>query len=275
MLPLWQFEARDVLWGLLPADGGRIIGEERDLGRKRTAFFCLDQSTGLILWRGRSYGEDWWTGMEAVAGEVLFLHGFATPSLPIHKGLVAVDVASGKQIWKAADFTFVRSSRDSVFVASGDARGATLHRLDARSGRVLESFQRDQERPELSEPEATVDAGVSAPLPLDSLSPVSSAARVALREAGGEGERPPEGICDNGYLVLAVRGAGGDGPEAKGSSGLDLFVINQANGKTKYRDRLHAGVEGSARPTFFVRNHLLLYVKDHRFLTAVPLDPEG
>ncbi len=213
--------------------------------------------------------------MEGVAGEVLFLHGFATPSLPIHKGLVAVDVASGKQLWKAAEFTFVRSSRDGVFAASGEAAGTTLHRLDARSGRVLESFHRDQEQPRLSEPEAAVDAGVSAPLPLESLSAVSSAARLALREAGEQGGWPPEGICDNGYLVLAVRGAGGDRPAAKGPSGQELLVINQANGKTNYRDRLHAGVEGSARPTFFVRNHLLLYVKDHKFLTAVPLDPEG
>jgi hypothetical protein len=274
LTPLWRFTASGVIWRLVAADGGRIVGEDRDLERKKTSFFCLDETTGAVGWKGRSYGEDWWVGIEAVERDTMYLHGFATPAMPGHRGVVAVDVGTGERLWEAEQVRFIRASAERVLVESPDASGSTLCELESRTGRIIEQIPHNRQwgRADEAHTEQQPDASVKAPLPLEFLRELSPAAMLTLET---EKSKALEGVCDSGYLVLALQEGFGSDAGAPGCVNQRIVAIHQASGRVAYRDALETGVSSSVRPTFFVRQHLLQYVKERMSLIAVRLLPEG
>ena len=274
LIPAWRFEASGVIWRLLPAGRDRIVGEERDLVKKSVKFFCLEESTGAIAWKERSYGENWWTGMEAVEDGVLYLHGFATPSLPVHRGIVAVDVVTGTRLWEEKNFRFLRARGPKLLIEAADQSGSRILEMDSRSGRILEQSQSGGRVQDYSS-EQRPDAGVMSPLPLQFLQVISPAMMTAIEGQTGPQTRPPEALLAGGFLAISFHDAPGRESRTENLVNLFLLVIELASGKEVYRDRLVAGVPDSALPTFFVRNHILYYVQDRTKLLAVRLPEEG
>ena len=274
--PAWQFTATGVIWRFMLAEGGRIIGEDRDLEHIKASFFCLEESTGAVRWKDRSYGEDWWTGIETVEGDVLFLHGFATPALPVHRGLVAVDVATGERLWGAPHYSFLGASGGRVLVESREASGSFRYELESRSGRIVESLlQNRQWGEDRSHPEQPPETSVKSPLPLESLEEISTAAKAALVAQQEDGSQALEGLCDSGFLVLALQDVQRESTGRPGLVNHRIVAINQRSGRIVYRDRLADGISAAVRPTFFAWTDVLHYVKDRKTLIAVRLLPEG
>ena len=169
----WQFTTKGVIWRICPGPGRMLIGEERDLESKSTSFFCIDAS-GTALWKERSFGETWWTGIEALHGGVLFLHGYATPDLPTHLGITAVDCVGGQQLWNVPDALFIGARAERVYAWRAGAGAGRMLELACRSGELLS--ERAQSEPDL--PEAVEGLHIQSPDPL----PQSGAEAVALRK---------------------------------------------------------------------------------------------
>src|SRR5713101_5946050 len=95
----WQYTTGGKLWRLYPSASGRIVVEDRDVERKKVSFTCLDQMTGRVLWTDLQFAEKWWITIDSIYHDVLFLHEYATPDMPEHKKIHAVDVESGRLSW--------------------------------------------------------------------------------------------------------------------------------------------------------------------------------
>lgn len=252
-----------------------LVGEERDLEEKRASFFCLKESNGEVVWAHRSYGDWWWTGIEGAAGGVLYVHGFATPSLPVHRGVIAVDIATGTRLWENGAVRFIRAEGTRVTVEAHGAAGSTLQELDSRTGQMAGD---DPQGVSAISPRKSAGphfSDVVAPSSVDSWESVSADARKVLAEHAGADAQNPEFLIDAGCMVFTFLGSIGRGGAEESVGGRTLLVIDLATGRALYRDALQPRDFRTSAQTFFVRNHLLLYVKDRATIVAVRLFPEG
>lgn len=139
--PAWSYSAGGVIWSLTTTNTGKLIGEERNLSEKKASFFCIEQNTGKVLWQNKRFGAQWWIGIEAIHNDVLFLHGFAKPDMPGHKGITAIDVLTGNQLWPNDDLRFVGVAGSSVFGCKDTADASSVFELNLRSGAIIRSLE--------------------------------------------------------------------------------------------------------------------------------------
>jgi hypothetical protein len=246
-----------------------LIGEERDTDAKTVSFFSVDRSG--TLWRGKSFGEQWWTGIEAVSRGVLFLHGFATPDLPGRKGITAVDCGTGDLLWKNMDLTFIAASGSSVYasqeapvepvVAEFNHRTGERVREIGRGGAAVRQVPRGDEIPENVEyPQVLLD---------DDASPV--AAIVRKFSAPALPERSVEYGEHGSFLVIVHDRGDAPAPDGRTTYTRVLDVLERATGNQAMHVTLEQSVTSPAFGTFLVRGDMLYYVRQRKSLTAVEL----
>ncbi len=262
----WRYQPGGVIWSIHPAGRGKIVGEERDVARKATRFFCIELRGGRIQWDKKSFEEPWWVGIEAVHRDVMFLHGFVTPELPVHRGVTAVDLVTGRKLWSHATFTFACPGEHGVVVKQEAYDGDGLLEVDLRTGSVLGTPSSPPEvKPPLSD-----DAFVI-PVPLQETGSVADLPVRGIRrflqdkEVAGE----PEAVLLGeavvfSYYEYAPRAAGtGDGLRHR------LAAIDRASGTVVYDDVLDETRSTIVPDSFFIAENMLCYVRERTQLTAV------
>ncbi|HMK38971.1 MAG TPA: DUF4905 domain-containing protein, partial [Bacteroidota bacterium] len=138
--PSWEYAAEGIIWRLHPAGKGMLIGEERNIESRTTSFFSVGPSG--TLWKGKNFGEQWWTGIETVHRGVLFLYGFATPDLPGRRGITAVDCATGDLLWKNGELTFIAAAGGSMYASRDALEGPRVAEWDSRTGALVKELGR-------------------------------------------------------------------------------------------------------------------------------------
>lgn len=267
--PAWTYKVQGIVWRIVPADPELIVGESRDIDKKLASFFCLDEKNGSPLWEGVSFEEKWWIGIEAIHGDRVLLHGFATPDMPAHKGITALDVFTGKTAWKNQELSFVRFLDDSVIASRSTMDGGSFLELDGRSGRILSD---DLEGFRYSE-NVTLqprDTSLTFPVPLTAVSErgaIIVQKHMPQEEIIGDAE-----VIENDTLLLLgyhkhpVTGGG------EVSITDVLRVIDCDKNEIVYSDTLSSGASQIVPDMFFTRNGKLFYVKNRSELVAVRLD---
>jgi hypothetical protein len=274
--PSWEFATKGFIWRLHPAEGGKLVGEERDVESKTASFFCLDLTVGAALWKEKNYGEQWWTGIETVHRDVIILHGFATPDLPEHKRLTAVDLGTGDQLWRNDEVKFVAAADGKIYASRGTIGGRIFLELDSRTGDLLRELGLEEEG-DRSVPRgeaADVFDDVVFPLPLpegaSGTSPLSSLLHGVCTPAAVTG---PVGYIDLddrvvfGYHEQRLTASKDDVPSFTSL----LAVVDRESGKLLLRVTIDDGVSFPVPDTFLVRTGFLYYIRNRRTLTAVPL----
>jgi hypothetical protein len=95
---VWRFDIdsqRDVL-----------LIEIRDPSEKKVHFSSISLESGQVHFDDLETEERWLTGIEAVYDGVLLLHTYQSESGPAHKGLIALDVFTGKTLWSNFNLSF-------------------------------------------------------------------------------------------------------------------------------------------------------------------------
>lgn len=251
------------------------MGEARDKDAKRVSFFAIDGSTGVPLWQNLGFEEPWWIGIEDVTDEVLLLHKFASPDMPQHRGIIALELKTGKRLWSNDEATFWFSHKTSVYVHRLLFEKRVASELDAKSGAVTKEFSEDGE-PSLyrirEEAIRSNQDGLQFPEVVDPTLNVSEYAAVLKREL------PAKGLL--GAVELAVAGhftvfnyhtvaleAGEEGTLVDSR----LKIIDDRTGNAVYSDTLSRNSVGPVPDSFFIRNRTLFYIKDQKTLVAVQL----
>jgi hypothetical protein len=267
---LWQFSVRGTIWRIATDGLSHIVGEERDAQKKRTSFFCLECESGKVCWSGRRLGDDWWIGIEACVDGVLYLHGFATPELPVHRGITAVDVRSGALLWTDDDIMFLAASGNTLHAVRRGIAGSQIEEMDSRSGEVRQTFEASDR---LVHSIRNAEAGSSGQLTFPGPPPEGDAGEDGIMRRLRE--RP--GAEMMGYIdhpVTPVITSSIDrGTEPRTSAVRDwvLEILDRRTGAVLFTETLSQGTHWPAQETVFVLQNRLFYVKDSTSLVAVLL----
>jgi hypothetical protein len=276
--PAWQFEAAGQLWRILFSGSGRILGEDRDEGKKEVTFFCLDEANGEVLWKAVSFEERWWIGIEAFYDGIVYLHEYIKPDLPQHKKIIAVDLESGKLLWRNDELEplFVTGGKFVAVRSSFEKR--VLYELNPTTGEIEREFSEDNEHFDTArERLSTSQRDFVFPETFDSEVKHENELKASIQTH-----------CDFRKLVGNIEYIHQAGllffnyHERTGSSSADQPTLNNVFKvvNTKKNRVVHSEVlnENASAPTpnsFLLKGTQLFYTKDKKRLVAFHLDEFG
>lgn len=180
--PAWHYTASGVIWRLVPTPSGKLIGESRDLQKKEVSFFCVNRKMGEVLWEEATFGEQWWIDIEAVYEDILLLHKFATPELPEHQGIIAVDVLTGTKLWQNDEVKLEAVTEKALYASRWTERGdRVVLGLDYRTGKLLESLDDMKSGLARTDPQILDVQDLEMPEPVFDLATFNSPANISIR----------------------------------------------------------------------------------------------
>jgi len=263
------------VWRILFGKSNRIIGESRDHGKKKVTFFCLDASTGIPLWEGRSTNDPWWVGIEAVHEDVVLTHGYEQPDMPGHRGIEAWKLETGEELWRNGDVTYWFSYGERVYGYRTLFERRVGYALDLRSGTVVETYEKGIEElfavRQLAVQDAREDHILFPELMEEGRVPGDLQSWLVRETRNKEIVGGIEYLFVDPYLIVNYHiKASHSTPE---SLKLDnhLAIIDVREGARVFADILSREGSAPVPDSFFVREGSLYFVKDQRILHAVVL----
>ncbi len=264
--PAWTYSARGVLWRLQTGSPEFLVGEDRLPDARMVSYFCLDRRTGIPRWEGFVPAEGWWSGIEAVGAGVVLLHGFASPDLPLHSGLTAVDLASGSVVWASPAVRFLRMESHAVLVARDGPGGGVVEQLELETGAMLEEGV-----------SVRSSAGGSGDLPMELPRPLADVEVADPGLLAGLRRSVPEAAlrdsvflaCGDGFCVVSFFE-----PVSRGSGSAfrsTLVVLGGPRWEEVFSDVVQSGAAAVTPEPFFCQNGVLYFVRERSTLVAVPL----
>ena len=246
-----------------------LVGEERNIESKTASFFCVDHSG--TLWKGKNFGEQWWTGIETVHRGVLFLYGFATPDLPGRKGITAVDCATGEILWKNGDLTFIAAAGDKIYSSQEARDGPVVAEVDQRTGTPVREVGRGSSAMQQVPRAADGLENVEYPQVLseDDVSPLS--ALVRKFSAPAVTECPVEYGEHGPFLVIVYHRGKGSARDGGSPFAQMMDVVERTSGTVAMHVTLDPAVSMPALGSFLVHSGMLYFVRERKTLAAVRL----
>lgn len=274
LAPAWSFACRGTLWRLLLGDRGFIVGECRDEGKKETEFFCLNEGTGVPVWRHAGLEERWWIGLEAVSGNRVLLHGFESPDLPGHKRLIALDLDTGKEVWRNDEVTYWFSYQSRVYVYRTMFERRIGQALDLETGELLENHDAIEELATLrqlareEDPHASLDFPEML-VPGDAPPPLRPLIEREIRHQQIVGSI--EAVVREPFVVMNYHRAGKGSTPERALLENHLVIFDASAGKKVFSDVLIRNAHAPVPDAFFLRNSSVFFIKDQRDLCMVRL----
>ena len=252
-----------------------ILGETRDHSRKEASFFCLEGDTGLPRWEGRKLEELWWVGIEAVQGETLLVHQFAQPSMPEHRGIVALDIDTGLERWRNDELAYWFGVGNKVYAYRDTLEKRIGYALNLQTGMIERTFDENLDELRLLRTESSRNlppGDARFPQVLDEGDVDRSVRSAVEKETGGKRlAGPVEYVKEQGLLFFDYHELG------RGSSSEmplydDRFVIVDLQRKKKvFSEIIARGLRTPVPDSFFLRIPFVYFIKDRNILTAIRL----
>ena len=266
----WKYPARGSIWRLLSSERGTLILEERDLAAKELRLTSIDADAGTIVWSTDRFRNRWWLSIETLHGNILFLHEYATPDMPDHKKVIALNLLDGAQVWSNEEMKFLFAHGQSVYVSRDTYDGRTFHELDVATGEVLREV--DDATIGALRPAGESSTGIQFPVALTEGGNDAQEASAAIRSVVGT--RPVAGgveyiDADGRWLIGWHERITPDDP----SSPLRhrFTIVDKAKQSVLYQDDIDASVKVPIPDLFIRRNDMVYYIKDKNSLCAVRL----
>jgi hypothetical protein len=275
--PVWRYKTDGLLWRFLISPRGQILGETRDVAEKKASFFCLDEQSGTPLWEHLCFDEPWWIGIEEIAGTTAFFHRYRKPEQPQHRGIIAVDLLTGKKKWESPDCQYLFSFENSVYGWREMFEGQRYYALDASTGDNVQDFGHDDSTIKRLKNLVNAEdafADYKYPEPADrTLNEHDPFHRLAIRHSTA---RRPASMADalihESYALLSWH------EQAAGFTDDDplydqmFAILGRAQGAPVFTDIIHHNSRHISQDSFFMKGRLVFYVKDAHILCAHLLD---
>jgi hypothetical protein len=259
--PAWTYSSRGVLWHLQTGSPRFLVGEDRVLETKDVSYFCLDRQTGTPRWERFVPPGGWWSGIETVVGEIVVLHGFASPDMPFHRGLTAVHLASGSVVWSQPSHRLLRVESGVLVVVKDGPEGAIVERL-AVDTETVPGGAGPASEPSAILPRIFVETEIE-----------EAGLLAAIRAAIPESVSPSSVfIARSGeHCVLAYGEQLARDREDKPAVRLSVVVLGGPRRSRLFSDVMSETAGAMTPEPFFLQQQILYFVKERSTLVAVPL----
>lgn len=272
--PDWIYRSQGIIWRLLvSADGASIVGEERDVETKKVTAFALRLLDGAVLWNNVGLQESWWIGLEDVSTDTVFLHTFASPDLPGHKGLRAMDLLSGQILWEEKELRLLFRVDNRLWCEPADGNASGVVEVDGRTGIAVGSVTHEEVR-RLAEGITTsnrIPVRLPEPLTDEGVEHRVRSAFASVQKGGGtltaiEHVEHQHAVIAAGYT---------SGPAAKEPVVLmqHLLIVDNQRSGVRYSDIILGKASAVVPDGFFCCTDTVVYVREKHELVGVSLLP--
>jgi hypothetical protein len=228
-----------------------------------------------VLW-DNSFGEQWWIGIEGVHDGILFLHKFAQPDMPEHRGIVAVEIRSGHVLWQNDGWKFEGASGNALFASSRSLTGGMFFEADFRSGITTGEFSSEEAVKQAAKVTTNgIPESEKFPLFLPDIDSGDSEITSLIRNHSDAGRLvgPVEYLELRSLLVYAYH-------ERTPSSTHERMVLDHhlnvvSEDEVLFSEILNRNAPAVMAGNFFVENDMLFFVHERTKLTAVQLLETG
>jgi hypothetical protein len=127
----------------LDHENGLLVLEIRDANTRQVSFAAVDlgktnAASQALLWKDFQPERSWWLSLVGVCKGILLLHRYADSQKPEAKGILAVDVRSGRVLWQLPDWAFLGVDGSVVILHQQGADQLPVYqRMDLRNGTSL------------------------------------------------------------------------------------------------------------------------------------------
>jgi hypothetical protein len=275
LTPAWTFSANGIIWRMVLADPGFLIGECRDPQARLASFFAVETESGNVLWKDLRLVEQWWVGLEAVHNNVILFHGFASPDMPEHRGIQAFDMRTGRELWSNHDFSFWFCHQDQVIVYRDMFERRVGHELDLQTGSLIRTHEASlQELHELRQRAAAEQTMPDAILPefFEEKKAGEEVSQLVKKETKGKSLAGNIEYLRQGDILVFNYHERRSGDAAQPPSLENhLFVYQLSPRKRRFAEIIGRNLTGYVPDSFFVNRGHLLFVSNQRVLTALNL----
>ncbi|MBZ0198646.1 MAG: DUF4905 domain-containing protein [Ignavibacteriaceae bacterium] len=139
----FSFTDKKQIWRLLISETNKLVIETRDVDNKQAYYSCYNLENGKLLFKEFQFDEKFWLGIEEVNNDLIYLHKFAKPDLPWHKGITAFSITKKKILWANSEMSFLFSAEDDIYAYKNNFDGKEYFLLDGESGDVKKELGGD------------------------------------------------------------------------------------------------------------------------------------
>lgn len=140
---LYSYKSPGQIWRILISDCDKLILETRDTKTKEVFYHCFNLKSGDKYFSDLQLEEKFWLGIEAVYKEIIYFHKFPKPDMPLHKQIIAYDIALEKILWTNTDLSFLFIHKDLVYGFQQGFEERFFYALDYLNGEIIKDFGND------------------------------------------------------------------------------------------------------------------------------------
>ncbi len=268
--PAWEFATNGMLWRMLVSNEGHFVGEDRDGEQKTVSFFCLNGESGKILWRDVRLQEKWWVGIETIHNDVVFFHEYASPDMPGHKKIYAVEISTGKVLWFNGELEFLLAHEDCVYASKLEHERRLFFELDLHTGAVLRELDA-QYITVLNDTVAPKSENVEFPQTYNFSVYENTQLRHQIEKAVSRSRdlQSIEYMEKDGKLVVSWYHNVGTTIEQP-ILNHEIAVVDESL-KVIYRDLINANMAMAVPDSFFGKGNFVYYIKNKKTLVALKI----
>ncbi len=272
-LPSWSYESDQLLWMIRISDDGRILIEERNPEARTASFACVAADDGRVLWSGLRFEEPWWISLAGIYDGVAYFHGYRRPDMPSPLGIHAVDLATGRILWRNADHIFEFAVGTDVFASQSSFEGRRWFILHATDGSLVRDLGNDDTRiRSLRDEINAVDwfADYRYPQAFDATHPDAASVGglitqlVDIPRVQGQLDLLTTGTC----IVAAWHESAELSTNEAPALDQYMLIADRTTGDLLYAEQINTGLPGPSADSFFQHRRSIIHLKDAHILTS-------
>lgn len=142
----FSFSSKKQIWRLLISDAGKLIVESRNMESKEVFFNCIDLNSGSKIFSDYQFDEKSWIGIETIHNEILFLHKYDKPDMPVHRGILAFDLNEQNILWNNDSTAFLFAYDGKIYSYQQGFEDRFFYAFDFRTGELIEELGSDYKK---------------------------------------------------------------------------------------------------------------------------------
>lgn len=136
----FRYSSARQLWRILISESEKLILETRDTQTKEVFFQCFNLENAKPVFQDLQLDEKSWLGIESIYKDIIYFHHFPKRDMPTHKGIIAFDIQTQKEIWRNEDFSFHFLLNDKIYAFKQGFDDRNYASFDYDKGTLIEEL---------------------------------------------------------------------------------------------------------------------------------------